>query len=100
MVTYTRSGLGRARAVSGGGVAAGVLFAVLTFLTLRSGDWMERMFGVSPDGGSGQSEWWLVAVTAALSVASWIVAAIGWHRSMALPTYLELSGHSSTSTPH
>ena len=57
VVTSTRSGADRARAVGVVGVASGVLFAVLTVLTAWSGDWLERIFGLSPDGGSGETEW-------------------------------------------
>ena len=98
-MTSTRSGADRARAVGVVGVVSGVLFAVLTVLTAWSGDWLERIFGLSPDGGSGETEWWLILSTAALSVASWIVAAMGLRRAKARPSTLEAPGHSSTGAP-
>lgn len=34
----------------------------LFVITLLWGDWIERVFGVSPDGGNGSLEWLIVVV--------------------------------------
>ena len=45
-----------------------VMSAVLALVTAVWPTWIESLFGVSPDGGSGETEWWLVlAVVAAVA---------------------------------
>jgi hypothetical protein len=39
-----------------------VIFAVLTALTLVWPTWIESLFGIAPDHGSGQTEWLLVVL--------------------------------------
>lgn len=50
----------KARIETGLAVLAGVL-ALVTFIWPT---WIESLFGVEPDGGSGAAEWWIVVVLA------------------------------------
>lgn len=50
-------------------VAASIASALLFLLTLARPDWIEAIFEVEPDGGSGELEWVLVAVLLASTLA-------------------------------
>jgi hypothetical protein len=60
----------KARIETGLAVVAGVL-AVATIIWPT---WIETLFGVEPDGGSGEAEWWIVAVFALVGVMSGLLA--------------------------
>jgi hypothetical protein len=57
-----------------------LISALLTVLTIAWPDWIERIFEVDPDAGSGSSEW---GITLAFIVATLMLAALTrrtWHR--------------------
>ncbi|MFJ5549118.1 ABC transporter permease [Streptomyces sp. NPDC093225] len=61
------------------GAASGLLFVV----TLVWHDWIEVLFGVEPDAGSGAVEWLVVAVTALGAVLCALGARTEWRRARA-----------------
>jgi len=54
--------------------AFGSLAGLLAVVTVFSREWLEVLFGVDPDGGSGALEWTIVAVLAALALAFGLAA--------------------------
>jgi hypothetical protein len=54
-------------------LALAVISALLTVLTVAWPDWIEGLFGVNPDAGSGSSEW---GITLAFFVATVALAAL------------------------
>ncbi|MDQ0850498.1 hypothetical protein QFZ65_002436 [Arthrobacter sp. B3I9] len=62
--------------------AGAVASAALFILTLFNRDWIEVLFGVEPDGGSGSMEWAVVVVLAALTLLSVAAVSREWHRSV------------------
>lgn len=57
----------------------GILFVV----TLLWENWIELVFGVEPDGGSGALEWLIVAVLLAATLALTGLARREWRRTQA-----------------
>ncbi|GAA3601641.1 hypothetical protein GCM10022199_01470 [Marihabitans asiaticum] len=60
--------------------AFGALSLVLAGLAAVNPQWIESAVGLSPDGGSGESEWWLVAVFA-LAALTLLGGALAAHRA-------------------
>jgi apolipoprotein N-acyltransferase len=54
--------------------------ALLLVLTLISREWIELIFGVDPDSGSGAAEWLIVVLVAALAFTCSALARIEWRR--------------------
>ena len=51
-----------------------VAFGVLAVVTFFFPTWIESLSGLEPDGGSGETEWWLVAVLGVCAVLTSLLA--------------------------
>jgi hypothetical protein len=60
--------------------AASLLSFALLVATLISPEWVEVVFGVEPDGGSGTLEWGIVIGLAAATILSITLATREWRR--------------------
>jgi hypothetical protein len=54
---------------------------VLAIVTVLWHDWIEAIFGVNPDNGSGSAEWRTVTVLVIISVATAIGARLEWRHA-------------------
>jgi hypothetical protein len=59
----------------------GVLTSALLIITTAWPDWIERVFGVDPDGGNGAVEWAVVVVLATSTLALSLMARSEWRRA-------------------
>ena len=59
------------------------LSAGLGALTLVTREWIEAVFGVDPDRGSGSLEWLIVATAAAVALTFAVAARVEWRRAAA-----------------
>jgi hypothetical protein len=66
--------MGRARIRLWIEVALAVITASLAILTLMTREWIEPLFGVDPDAGSGALEWGIVIALAVATVAFSVMA--------------------------
>jgi hypothetical protein len=57
------------------------LFAIAAVGTAISPTWIERLTGLEPDGGSGETEWWAVAL-AAMALTAALLARRDYRASM------------------
>jgi hypothetical protein len=63
----------------------GLANLVLLAITILWKDWIEIVFNVDPDAGSGAVEWAIVAVTLLLSLAFLMLARGEWRRTATQP---------------
>ena len=61
----------------------GVLFVI----TLVWRDWIERVFGVEPDGGNGSFEWLIVGVLLVATITLFLLARSEWRRARTTISY-------------
>jgi tetrahydromethanopterin S-methyltransferase subunit E len=60
-------------------IVTGILFIV----TLVQRQWIEILFNIDPDSGSGALEWLIVAVLLVVTVALFTLARLEWRRARA-----------------
>jgi hypothetical protein len=58
--------------------------ALMLFVTFITPDWIELVFGVSPDNGNGEIEWSAVVVLGLILIACLALARIEWRRARRL----------------
>jgi hypothetical protein len=61
--------------------ALAALTAIMTVVTLISREWIEFLFHVDPDGGSGLLEWVLVLALAAATLLFSLLARAEWRQT-------------------
>jgi hypothetical protein len=61
-------------------VGLAILASGLLILTLLSKEWIELLFGVDPDRGSGALEWAIVGFTGGVAIISAFAARWEWRR--------------------
>jgi len=62
-------------------LGAGAVAAIALLATLISREWIEAVFGVDPDHGSGSLEWAIVAVSAVVAVGCATLVPLEWRRT-------------------
>jgi hypothetical protein len=60
--------------------ALAAICALAVAFTLRSPDWIEELFHVDPDEGSGQLEWTIVVVLCVITLGFIVAAGLEWRR--------------------
>ena len=66
-------------------IAAATVSLVLLVLTFVWEEWIELLFGVSPDAGSGALEWSITGLTLALTIVFLALARVEWRRAAVQP---------------
>ena len=61
-------------------VVAAMICALAVAFTLRSPEWIEELFHLDPDEGSGQLEWTIVVVLCLIALALILAAGLEWRR--------------------
>jgi hypothetical protein len=63
-------------------VGLGSVTAALTVITIISREWIEVVFGVDPDHGSGVVEWGVVVALGAATVLLVLLARVEWQQAL------------------
>jgi hypothetical protein len=63
--------------------ALGATSLILALVTLVTREWIELIFRVDPDGGSGALEWLIVVALLAASLVFGLLASFEWRRLQA-----------------
>ncbi len=64
---------------TGMAIVTGILFVI----TLVQRDWIETIFGIDPDSGSGALEWLIVAALLVVTITLFTLASYEWRRTRA-----------------
>jgi hypothetical protein len=67
-------------------LALAVLFSGLLLFTVAVPNWIEVVFGVDPDSGSGALEWLILAMLTGVVMLTFGLARVEWRRTMRLAT--------------
>ena len=59
-------------------LAATVVALVFVVMSLVDPQWIESLFGESPDAGSGEAEWWITAVAVGVAAVAFIITRWRW----------------------
>ena len=62
----------------------GLMSAALLTLAILSPDWIELMFGFTPDAGNGTAEWGVALLWAAVSILMFGLAGRTWRKQLRL----------------
>ncbi|MDP9464722.1 MAG: ABC transporter permease [Actinomycetota bacterium] len=54
---------------------------LLCVLTLINGEWIEVLTGLEPDGGSGETEWFVAAAFGCCALALAVTSRLEWRRT-------------------
>ena len=63
--------------------AMATITSILLVITLLWEDWVEEIFGISPDGGNGSFERWFVLALFVVTIALFFMARYEWRRARA-----------------
>ena len=66
--------------------SVGSIFILLFVATLVWPDWVELVFSVDPDFGSGAVEWMIVALSGIAAIMCFVLARIEWRRAYPITT--------------
>lgn len=66
-------------------LALGLVSMALLLLTVVWSNWIELVFQVDPDNGSGAAEWLIVVASCAASIVFFALASYDWRKVAALP---------------
>jgi hypothetical protein len=60
-----------------------IVTSILFMITLVQRDWIETIFGINPDSGSGALEWLIVGALLVVTIALFTLASYEWRRARA-----------------
>jgi hypothetical protein len=61
--------------------ALGLITGAVAIITLFWHDWIETIFGIDPDKGSGSAEWLVVVILLVVTSVLFIGARLEWRRA-------------------